>query len=45
VTERIRDDIIGLRPDGTMPFEPTVDTGERTAEMPLDRTVVRVTAG
>jgi Peptidase family M23 len=45
VTQRIWDDIIGLQPDGTMPFEAAADGGARTDEMPLDRAVVRVSAG
>ena len=44
VTQRIWDDIIGLQPNGTMPFEAANPGGERTNEMPLDRTVVRVAA-
>ena len=45
VTQRIWDDIIGLQPNGTMPFEAAADGGARTDQMPLDRAVVRVGAG
>ncbi len=42
VTERIWDDIIGLQPTGTLPYEPAPDAGARTSQMPLDRNVIRV---
>ena len=44
VTQRIWDDIIGLQPNGTMPFAAANPGGSRTNEMPLDRDVVRVGA-
>lgn len=40
VSERIWDDDLGEQPTGQLPFEP-IDPSERTAELPLDRTVVR----
>jgi murein DD-endopeptidase MepM/ murein hydrolase activator NlpD len=43
VTERIWDDIIGLQPTGTLPYEAAPDAGARTSQMPLDRNVIRVT--
>jgi hypothetical protein len=45
VTQRIWDDILGLQPNGTMPFAAANPGGARTDEMPLDRNVVRVGAG
>ena len=37
-TQRIWDDIIALQPTGTMPFAAANPGGDRTDEMPLDRT-------
>ena len=45
VTQRIWDDIIGVQPNGTMPFAAANPGGVRNNEMPLDRNVVRVGAG
>ena len=42
ITQRIWDDILGLQPAGTLPFEAANPGGKRTDEMPLDRAVVRV---
>ncbi|MDQ0892766.1 M23 family metallopeptidase [Agromyces ramosus] len=41
ITERIWDDNVGLEPTGELPFE-GVDASIRHDELPLDRTVVRV---
>ncbi len=42
VTERIWDDNLGLQPTGQLPFE-AVTPSIRRDELPLDRTVIRVT--
>src|SRR5262245_26471659 len=39
-TERIWDDDLGLRPDGTLPFAPAADPERLGNAMPLDRDVV-----
>jgi len=41
VPERIWDDDLGLQPSGQLPFD-QVDPSERTNELPLDRTVIRL---
>ncbi|MGD8166674.1 M23 family metallopeptidase [Herbiconiux sp. P16] len=41
VPDRIWDDDLGLQPTGQLPFD-TIDPSDRTNEMPLDRTVVRL---
>lgn len=44
ITERLWDDNMGLEPTGELPFE-AVEPSMRHDELPLDRTVVRVTGG
>lgn len=41
ITERLWDDNLGLEPTGELPFE-AVDVSIRRDELPLDRTVIRV---
>jgi biotin carboxyl carrier protein len=41
VPDRIWDDDLGLQPTGQLPFD-KIDPSDRTNEMPLDRTVVRL---
>ncbi|MET0315857.1 MAG: M23 family metallopeptidase [Rhodococcus fascians] len=42
ITERLWDDNLGLEPTGELPFE-AVEPSVRREELPLDRTVIRVT--
>jgi hypothetical protein len=42
ITERLWDDNLGLEPTGQLPFE-AVEPSVRRDELPLDRTVIRVT--
>ena len=37
----LSDEILGLRPNGQLPFAPASDPGTRRHQMPLDRSVVR----
>ena len=37
----LSDEILGLRPDGQLPFAPASNPGTRRNQMPLDRSVVR----
>jgi hypothetical protein len=37
----LSDEILGLRPNGQLPFAPATDPGTRRRQMPLDRSVVR----
>lgn len=37
----LSDEVLGLRPDGRLPFAPATDPGTRRHQMPLDRSVVR----
>ena len=37
----LSDEILGLRPNGLLPFAPATDPGTRRNQMPLDRSVVR----
>jgi murein DD-endopeptidase MepM/ murein hydrolase activator NlpD len=37
----LSDEILGLRPNGRLPFTPASDPGTRRHQMPLDRSVVR----
>ena len=37
----LSDEILGLRPDGLLPFAPATNPGTRRNQMPLDRSVVR----
>ena len=37
----LSDEILGLRPNGQLPFAPASDPGTRRHQMPLDRNVVR----
>jgi hypothetical protein len=37
----LSDEILGLRPNGELPFAPASDPGTRRHQMPLDRSVVR----
>jgi Peptidase family M23 len=43
ITQRIWDDIIGLQATERLPYIPAPDAGRHTAQMPLDRNVVRFT--
>ena len=37
----LSDEVLGLRPNGQLPFAPTSGSGTRRRQMPLDRSVVR----
>jgi hypothetical protein len=37
----LSDEVLGLRPNGELPFAPATDPGTRRRQMPLDRSVVR----
>ena len=37
----LSDEVLGLRPDGLLPFAPATNPGARSNQMPLDRSVVR----
>ena len=37
----LSDEVLGLRPNGLLPFAPATDPGTRRNQMPLDRSVVR----
>ena len=39
----LSDEVLGLRPDGLLPFAPASNPGTRRNQMPLDRSVVRFT--
>lgn len=39
----LSDEVLGLRPDGLLPFAPASSPGTRRNQMPLDRSVVRFT--